>query len=410
MATLALLLASVSSVAATAIAAPERAKLTPHPHPLDTLKPQEWFEVKDGRLSRIAYKWPEGVTNTANGIGFRAIVENWNGGAYDAARDRLLVWGGGHFAYAGNEIYAFDVSRLTWERASDPSLKVDTDYRAGDDAYEDGTPRSSHSYGTILHVPTIDRFCSFGTTANFPASRSGKTTWCFDFGTRRWERRPPVPSVGFGSSCAWDPVQSRVWCRMNGTHAALVEWDPTADAWQVRAAPLEQKQWAKHSAAVDPVRRRYVAVGGGKLYVYDIGRGASAQRPIASTGPQDIVEAANPGFEYDPVIDRFVGWSSGPEVLTLDPDTYEWRRVPPAASSTVRPTAPARNGTFGRFRYVPSRNAYIVVNGVDEGVFLYRLSDLKRASVPPALAEAARSADPQLAAWARAQVARFPGR
>jgi hypothetical protein len=381
-----------------------------HAHSLDTLKPGEWLEVPDSRLSQVRYPWPAGITTTINGTGFRAVMDNWSGGTYDTSRDRLLVWGGGHFAYAGNEIYGFDTNRLTWERVSDPSLKVDTDYRAGDDAYEDGTPRSSHSYGTILYVPTIDRFCSFGTVGNFPAARRGKTTWAFDFGAKLWERRSAVPAVGFGSSCAWDPVDSRVWCRMNGSHAALVEWDPVGDTWHVRASPLEHRYWAKHSAAIDPIRRRYIAVGDGKLLVYDIGGKVSAQRSVVSTGPQDIVNAANPGFEYDPVLDRLVGWNGGAEIFILHPVTFEWRRLQPAPTNKVTPTEPTKNGTFGRFRYVPSKNAYVLVNGVHENVFYYRLGDIETSSVPEALEEARRSADLNLSAWAHAQIGRVSRR
>jgi hypothetical protein len=89
----------------------------------------------------------------------------------------LLIWGGGHFAYAGNEIYGFDLGHLRWQRLSEPSLEIDLDYRAGDDIYIDGKPRSNHTYGSLQYVPVVDRFCSFGTSANFPASRGGPTTW-----------------------------------------------------------------------------------------------------------------------------------------------------------------------------------------------------------------------------------------
>jgi hypothetical protein len=34
----------------------------------------------------------------------------WGGGAHDTKRDRLIVWGGGHGDYGGNELYAFDVN------------------------------------------------------------------------------------------------------------------------------------------------------------------------------------------------------------------------------------------------------------------------------------------------------------
>jgi hypothetical protein len=44
---------------------------------------------------------------------------------------------------------------------------------------------------------------------------------------------------------------------------------------------------------------------------------------------------------------------------------------------------------------------------VSENVYVYRLTDLSKQPVPKRLAEAAKSADPALAAWAAEQVGRF---
>jgi hypothetical protein len=40
----------------------------------------------------------------------------------------------------------------------------------------------------------------------------------------------------------------------------------------------------------------------------------------------------------------------------------------------VIPTSGASAGTYGRFRYVPSKNVFVVVNDIDEDVYIYRLS------------------------------------
>jgi hypothetical protein len=86
-----------------------------------------------------------------------------------------------------------------------------------------------------------------------------------------------------------------------------------------------------------------------------------------------------PGFEYDPSIDKFVAWGGGkngtfPEdVYILDRDKLAWKRMSPSPTNIVKPTAGNSTGTYGRFRYMPSKNAYIVVNRVDENVFIYKL-------------------------------------
>jgi hypothetical protein len=82
-----------------------------------------------------------------------------------------------------------------------------------------------------------------------------------------------------------------------------------------------------------------------------------------------------PGFVWDPIIEKFVAWSGGADVYTLDGTTHAFTRVAPAATNTVIPTAAAAQGTYGRFRYSPKYNAYVVVNSVDQNVFIYRLTD-----------------------------------
>jgi hypothetical protein len=50
-----------------------------------------------------------------------------------------------------------------------------------------------------------------------------------------------------------------------------------------------------------------------------------------------------------------------------------WVRVPPGAGNRVIPTANA-NGTYGRFRYASTVNAFLLVSEHDGPVWAYRLS------------------------------------
>jgi hypothetical protein len=55
----------------------------------------------------------------------QGVVNAWSGGVYDPVLDQLLIWGGGHTDYAGNEVYAFDMGSLTWQRLTDPYTLID---------------------------------------------------------------------------------------------------------------------------------------------------------------------------------------------------------------------------------------------------------------------------------------------
>ena len=88
--------------------------------PIEDLKPGEWYEVPSSHMKDVD---PCPMRNCSYSAveGQGAVMDDWSGGAYDTVRDRLIVWGGGHGGYAGNEIYVFDLNQLKWSRITEPS-------------------------------------------------------------------------------------------------------------------------------------------------------------------------------------------------------------------------------------------------------------------------------------------------
>jgi hypothetical protein len=70
------------------------------------------------------------------------VVEAWGGAAADTLRNRLIVWGGGHSDYSGNEVYDLDLNTLTVNRLTDPSLPVASDCV---ESLNGTTPNSRHT-------------------------------------------------------------------------------------------------------------------------------------------------------------------------------------------------------------------------------------------------------------------------
>nr|MCH9696537.1 hypothetical protein [Gammaproteobacteria bacterium] len=84
---------------------------------------------------------------------------------------------------------------------------------------------------------------------------------------------------------------------------------------------------------------------------------------------------------YNSADKTMVAWSGDPQkglqpedIYVLDLDEFKWAKRVPAAGNAVIPTRAAQQGTYGRFRYVASKNALIVVNDVDQNVYFYKLS------------------------------------
>lgn len=65
---------------------------------------------------------------------------------------------------------------------------------------------------------------------------------------------------------------------------------------------------------------------------------------------------------------------SGANKFRVDPGKMIWSTHAPAASNNIQPSDQSSNGTFGRFRYIPSKNVFVVTSSIDENVFFYKLS------------------------------------
>lgn len=322
----------------------------------------EWFSPPNALLEAVKPSpQPPGS--------FSAIIEAWSGGAYDTKRDRLIIWGGGHSDYAGNEIYAFSVNSMTWSRASDPSANVGGDEASG--LYPDGKPRSEHSYDHIVYVPSIDRFCSFGAGGTYPGGQIGHSkTMCFDFDTKTWEQKANTPNAATSAIAEYDPATQKVW--MHGTldRSFLAAWDPVKDAWTKYAA-MDGGMEYYHTAAIG--NGKMLALGAGELLQWDLANPSKPPTKLATTGAREIESAQSPGFVYASKSGYFVAWNGGAALYALNLASKAWTKVMPTGSNKVVPTAADPRGTYGRFRYIPSQDAFIGVNAVDQSVFITRL-------------------------------------
>jgi hypothetical protein len=338
--------------------------------PIETLQPGQWYRVPNSRLDAVyPNPWPPGNT------GPPAVMNSWSSGAYDTKRDRLIVWGGGHWDYSGNEIYVFDVNLLRWQRLTNPTYDVS----GTGPYYPNGTPRARHTYAYIEYVGgAFDRFCSFGGGSLYPGHNTNSTD-CFNFDTLDWETYAPTPSFGLGAPAAYDPVRGKVWQHgSTPSQVKLSEFNPIANSVAIRGDYNNLIEYASGAVGViDPVRRKFLILGNGLAVSWNIDDSGTLPmtnlKPLM-TGATDILQTEGLGVAYDPVSDRIVAWRGGADVYVLDMNTLIWTRRVPAATNTVIPTAMDDNGTYGRFRYMPSKNAFIVVNATNQDVYFYKLS------------------------------------
>lgn len=339
--------------------------------PLEDLRPGEWLEMPNSRLDAVAAKPPaisQSLYDSMRGImGILGLTAAWSGGAYDTSRERLILWGGGHGDYGGNEIYVFDMNKLAWERLNDPSPGP-----YDQKVLSDGAPASVHTYDGIEYIPPpVDRFYARG-GGYYPSGNGSEETFLFDFANKRWERKARKPDFEIQNLAAYDPGSELVYDR--GTNA-MYSFNPKTNEWKV-VGDQTPFYAGNLTMSVDPKRRLMVAIGDGQGYVWDLRESPLKRTNLSASGSTEIMSPGAPGFVYNPDIDRFVAWSGGKTVYILNMDTRVWSKDTLAASNTVTPTnVTASGGTFGRFQYVPSKKVFVAVNATNQNVYFYKLSN-----------------------------------
>lgn len=372
---------------------------------IQTLQPGHWLEIPRSEMVRVqvdACKSPA-IQKTYDRIGNGTtgcnpdIVMAYSGGAYDTRKHRLIVWGGGHSGYAGNEIYAFELTEGKWSRITEPTpplLEGEYDKETKrfspitpywhDPAYPP-TPISVHSYDQLEYLPEQNMLFAAGGATFSGNGYATSLTWLFDLSKNDpsgWQQADPIPGKAYGlyeynMSTAYDPMIKKIIMR-GYTKSGI--FDPLTKKWTVSNSGLLSRRLGS-VGELDPKRRKLVVIGGGSSELYDVGKEGELGplQVLASTGDKEIEQCYAPGLVYDSRADRFVAWCGKGDVYTLNLENRNWKRHSGKGDALPGDPdhTPGIRGTWGRFRYMPEYNAYIVVNGNRQNIFLYRLADEK---------------------------------
>jgi hypothetical protein len=323
----------------------------------ETMSANSWLSVTNTPMGAVAPTYGQ-FPGTWGVGGPSQVIGAWGGAALDTKRSQLILWGGGHADYYGNELYAFDIPTLSWSRITDPFINPVLDQEVN----ADGTPNSRHTYSGLAYISHADRFFGIGGSLAGIGFAGCNRTWTFDFTTNKWSDRNPVsgPATGFGFNCSYDSTTKKVWL---GTITGLWSYDYNQNIWMNH----NSDNFYYHTSTMDTKRGTYVVVGNGEVFSYDIANGNYVKNVWSTTGGDRFIANGQIGFDYDPVSDRYVGFSSD-SVYALDPVTKTWTAYGPAGAPGVP------NGIFGRWRYVPSVNAFILVTSASDDVHFYKFS------------------------------------
>jgi hypothetical protein len=363
---------------------------TPFEKTLIELPPNSWYEAPGTELRSVCVPDSVGVRGV---VGCPAVISAWSGGAYDPVRRRMILWGGGHDDYWGNELYGFDLATGTWSRLTEPST-IPTGTSAGDflnrDPLPDGQPVSRHTYDGVEYIAHLDALLGQGGARARDGGGTART-WLFDFATDGWSTPTEGPG-GYSQATAYDEATRTVL--VNGSES-LHLFDVDANSWSSVPGfgfPPLWPRYAVHgdkTGAVDPTRGLFWVVGKGQILVWNIAGAAMVTDDWVTTGggdytnadrlsnhPEqvfisgggDVYNVSAPGFDYDRAADAFVAWPNEGEPYVLDLASKAWTTGNPDGA----PTSHTSGGTFGRWRYVDAYNVFILVTSVDENVYFYK--------------------------------------
>jgi len=320
----------------------------------------------------------------------RSVVGAWSGGAWDPVHRQMLIFGGGHGDSSDNSLYAFDLGTLTWARLTEPSPAEMKDA----DPLPDGQPASRHTYDGLQYLAGAQRLFAWG-GSQWQNGGITNRTWLFDHdaGWHDTGVQPPM-SFTYAHATAYDPGTDRVFMHHDyGLHV----YEPAANTWTTLQDYGVPPYWPRYSISgdyrgvVDTSRDLLWFIGARLYLVYDLANGvhvtdewitegggeftnaaavAGHDEQLIHTGGAAIIEATGPGVDYDPKADALVAWAGGAP-WRLDLESKTWIEL----SADGAPVAAQESGgTYGRWRYVPRVNAFLLVNDVDQDVVFYKHS------------------------------------
>ena len=321
-------------------------------------------------------------------LGFAAptssVIGAWSSFAWDNTRGNLIIYGGGHGNYAGNEVYEWSGTSQMWSLASLPSqvnMIVDTNgyqhFIPVDGALN--APQSAHTYDNTLYLPIFDRYITFGGASTNSGSVYVKQVGdsLQATGPYLWDPSKADPTkVGGTTGSGIDPATEggEMWSNrdyLTNSNLASASYVPgsfvqgasayrtesgkdvvyisasrggssTQDLWKVTFNDLNdssQDVWevvgvgwdggfSLGAGALDDEHNLFIRVGNAsKLTIWDLDHAGTGNKSIGIDVTDDLgnpMSLIGAGMEYDPIRNRIIVWYGGNDVWYLDvPDRME---------------------------------------------------------------------------------------
>jgi hypothetical protein len=329
-----------------------------------------------GDYEEIMESWGGGVLNT---------VGVWRSGAFISGTF-LVIFGGGHGDYGGNEVMAYgplNSNSPTWSRITDPTVPgVPNVGRSG------GYPVSRHTYDTLVYLPTENQMLCIGAAGYYSLGFSFNQGDIFDFDinptSNPWttaDTNFPAYTTGgtISGLSGYDSTTGKAWLVGNGNGQKLGCYTVSGGTW-TSTNINDPNNPGNCAAAIWPAQHIMVYANGSVVYGMDVSVATPALSTLNTTGSAPSL-GGTASCAWDETGGRFVfaNSSTTSTLYYLTPPgsnyisgTWTW------SSETFGGTAAAGGtvfGIYGRFQMVDGtgyRGALFVPSSGSAAVF-YRM-------------------------------------
>ena len=355
----------------------------------------EWGALPNSTLTASGVGWagtPPGGTGN-----YQTLVEAYSGGMLNTVGvthggafipgPHLILFGGGHGDYAGNELYAYgplDSSTPIWRRLTDPTIPAPNDV-----GRLNGYPVSRHSYDSLVFLPALNKMLCIGAAGYYHTGNPFNQADVFDFAvdpsvTNPWSTADTgFPAFTGGGTIniqtGYNPNTQKAWGIGTGNATKLCCYDVASGTWSSYYKDHPNAA-GNGKAALDPVHNLLVMLTNtGAVVVQDLGNPNNAlfYPTVTGTGPGGT---GNNMLDWSPTDQCIVSWGrTGKTVYYLTPganpltDAWAWTSATPAGGAT--PADGAATGTMGRFRIIetPYYRGILLMSKANSAIHLYRM-------------------------------------
>jgi hypothetical protein len=335
----------------------------------------------------------------------------FSGMAIDSRQQKLLLFGGGHNDYWGNEVWAWDINTQIWQKMYEPdplkNIALETCKASVDNEkfpgmwLPSGRPISRHTYSSVQFIEHQGVMIVGGYSTY---SGSGEYLWHPDLGGCYYN--------GPGDTWIYDP-ETNQWTYMGSSIIDSSKFSPVYSAYDsntgrlivyakhsIRLYDIDTDTWTErfpspypparsHANLAYDSKRKLVYLHGGDypstndLWAYNV-----LNNTWTKIEPQGALPPLGGGsMAYDSVNDVVITFSLN-GLWVYDPKVNRWEQNPGNSSPS-----PAGSPTFGRLKYDPLNNvAFLVIQeSWTTKVWAYRYRQGVADTTPPTLPQALKA-------------------